>query len=58
MLHRLHDYEQLTAHATNGELGSVDDFLFDDARWTIRYVVVSTVSLFGRRVAISPFAAA
>jgi hypothetical protein len=56
MLHRLHDYEQFTVHATNGELGSVDDFLFDDARWTVRYLVVGTGSLFGRRVAISPIA--
>ena len=58
MLRRLHDYEQLTVHATNGELGSIDDFLFDDGRWTVRYLVVGTGSLFGRRVAISPIAAA
>jgi sporulation protein YlmC with PRC-barrel domain len=42
-------------HALDGELGRVDDLLFDDENWTIRYVVVNTGRwLLGRRVLISP----
>src|SRR5688572_29491583 len=41
--------------ASDGRLGSVDDFYFDDERWAIRYVVVDTGSLVkGHRVLISP----
>jgi hypothetical protein len=44
---------------TNGELGHVDDFFFDDERWTVRYLVISTGPLFlGRRLLISPAAVA
>jgi len=28
--------------ATDGTIGSVEDFMFDDARWVLRYVVVDT----------------
>jgi sporulation protein YlmC with PRC-barrel domain len=41
--------------ATNGEIGHVNEFYFDDASWTIRYLVVETGSwLSGRKVLISP----
>ena len=44
-----------TIHATDGDFGSVDDFLFDDQNWAIRYLVVDTGKwLPGRRVLISP----
>jgi hypothetical protein len=40
--------------ATDGELGHVTDFLFDDSSWTIRYLVAKTGTwLFGRNVLIS-----
>jgi uncharacterized protein YrrD len=40
--------------ATDGVLGHVEDFFFDDATWTIRYLVVKTGTwLFGRKVLIS-----
>ncbi|MBE9080437.1 PRC-barrel domain-containing protein [Romeria aff. gracilis LEGE 07310] len=29
-------------HASDGEIGKVDQFLFDDESWTIRYLVVNT----------------
>jgi hypothetical protein len=46
-----------TLDATDGELGSVHDFYFDDDRWTTRYLVVDTGNwLPGRRVLISPVA--
>jgi uncharacterized protein YrrD len=44
-------------HATDGLIGTVKDFYFDDEKWTIRYVVVHTGSwLMGRDVLISPIA--
>lgn len=46
-----------TLVATDGELGAVRDFYFDDEKWTIRYVVAETGTwLAGRRVLISPIA--
>ena len=44
-----------TIGATDGEIGKVKEFYFDDKTWTIRYLVVKTGSwLFGRTVLISP----
>ena len=41
--------------ATDGELGTVEDFYFDDETWAIRYVTVDTGGwLGGRGVLISP----
>lgn len=41
--------------ATDGEIGKVHEFYFDDLHWTVRYMVVDTGSwLPGRRVLISP----
>ena len=41
--------------ATDGEIGKVRDFYFDDHSWTIRYLVVETGGwLSGRKVLISP----
>jgi hypothetical protein len=42
--------------ATDGELGTADQFYFDDETWAIRYLIVETGGwLGGRRVLISPF---
>jgi hypothetical protein len=42
-------------HATDGEIGHVEDFIVDDERWSIRYVTVDTRNWWpGRRVLISP----
>jgi hypothetical protein len=44
-------------HASDGEIGHIRDFYFDDKSWVIRYVVVDTGSwLLGREVLISPHA--
>jgi uncharacterized protein YrrD len=44
-----------TLGATDGEIGKVKDFYFDDETWTIRYLIVETGSwLSGRKVLISP----
>jgi hypothetical protein len=46
----------LAIHATDGELGTVDEFYFDDETWAIRYLTVETGGwLGGRQVLISPF---
>jgi hypothetical protein len=42
-------------HATDGELGTVEQFYFDDETWGIRYLTVATGGwLGGRSVLISP----
>nr|WP_309686099.1 PRC-barrel domain-containing protein [Armatimonas sp.] len=47
----------LTIHALDGEVGRVDEFLFDDEYWTVRYLIVDTGNwLVGRKVLISPLA--
>jgi len=41
--------------AKDGEIGECKDFLFDDAKWVIRYMVADTRKwLVGRKVLISP----
>jgi uncharacterized protein YrrD len=55
MLRNQTDLIGFTIVATDGEIGAVKDFYFDDGKWTIRYMVVDTGSwLTGRRVLISP----
>jgi sporulation protein YlmC with PRC-barrel domain len=40
--------------ALDGDIGSVNDFYFDDERWTVRYAIVDTGTwLTGRRVVVS-----
>ena len=42
-------------HATDGDIGQVDDFIVDDSNWAIRYLVVSTHAwLPGRKVLVAP----
>lgn len=41
--------------ALGGEIGHVEDFLFDDASWQIRYAVIDTKNWWpGKRVLLSP----
>lgn len=57
MLHRMKDLEGYTIGATDGIIGHVKDFYFDDESWVIRYLVVQTGQwLSHRRVLISPIA--
>jgi hypothetical protein len=39
----------LVIRATDGELGTVDHFYFDDDTWAIRYLVAETGGWFGGR---------
>jgi sporulation protein YlmC with PRC-barrel domain len=58
MLRRVKELHGFTIHAKDGEIGKVEDVFFDDAQWTVRYIVVRTGSwLFGREVVLSPISA-
>jgi len=53
MLRSLKELKGFRIDATDGELGSVRDLLFDDEQWTVRYVVAATGPwLLGKRVLI------
>ncbi len=44
-----------TIGATDGDIGKVEEFYFDDTTWTVRYMIVKTGGwLTGREVLISP----
>jgi uncharacterized protein YrrD len=51
----LHDLNALTGSlviATDGEIGSIRNFLFDDQSWTIRYLVVDVGGWLSRRAVV------
>jgi len=55
MLHRLSKTRGFHIHAIDGEVGHVDDFVLDEATWTIQYLVVDTSNFIGGKwVAIAP----
>lgn len=55
MLHSLNSLEHYAVSATDGPIGKAVNFLFDDERWAVRYLVVDTKGfLKGRQVLISP----
>jgi uncharacterized protein YrrD len=55
MLWRFDSMKGSAIAATDGDLGSFEDFYFDDASWTARHLVVDTGTwLSGRRVLLSP----
>ena len=56
MLRRLRDYETFEVWSRDGRnLGRVEDFYFDEDRWTVRYIVVKTGDwLTGYSVLLSP----
>lgn len=59
MLRNTNDLKDYAIHATDGNIGSVEDCFFDDEKWTVRYLVVDTGRwLTGRKVLISPISMA
>lgn len=54
MLRSAKELKGLTVRGTDGDVGHVDDFYFDDEKWVIRYIVVQTGGWLGKRVLISP----
>jgi hypothetical protein len=41
-------------HARDGQIGHVEDFLFDDVTWAIRYLLVDTSNWIGGRAVLVP----
>ena len=57
MLSKAMDLRGYTLLCSDGEIGQVEEFYFDDRFWTIRYLVVDTGNwLPGRQVLVSPYA--
>ena len=57
MLHLPHKVKGTTVRARDGEVGTLEDFIFEQSRWAVRYLVVDTGSwLGGRKVLLSPMA--
>lgn len=55
MLRSVKDLEKCTIAGTDGLVGEVQDFYFDDESWVVRYLVVDTGEwLTNRKVLISP----
>ena len=55
MVHRLSLIRGFHLHASDGEIGHVDDFLIDEATLQIRYLMVDTSNWIGGTwVAVSP----
>ena len=56
MLRNVKDMVGFGIEATDGALGQVRDFYFDDEAWVIRYLVIETGSwLSNRKVLVSPY---
>lgn len=57
MLHSVKELQGYTIQATDGDIGTVRTFYFDDESWCIRYLVVDTGNwLPGKRVLLAPIA--
>jgi sporulation protein YlmC with PRC-barrel domain len=57
MLRNLNDMLKCSLYASDGEVGDIRDFYFDDKSWAIRYLIVETGHwLATKKVLISPIA--
>ena len=55
MLHLAQKVAGVTVNGTDGEIGTLEDFYFEEAGWNVRYLLVDTGSWFdGKRVLLSP----
>jgi hypothetical protein len=54
MLRSVKSLEGFSVGATDGTIGKVKDFYFDDEAWAIRYALVNTRAWLGHEVLISP----
>lgn len=52
MLHKTTRVRGFHIVAADGEIGHVDDFLFDERDWTVRYLVVDTSNWIGGRAVL------
>ena len=57
MLHLAQKIAGTTVSGTDGEIGTLEDFYFEEAGWNVRYLLVDTGAWFnGKRVLLSPSA--
>ncbi|HSB78819.1 MAG TPA: PRC-barrel domain-containing protein [Candidatus Methylomirabilis sp.] len=54
MLRHVKDLQCYTIHAIDGDIGRVHEFYFDDQRWVVRYIVVTTSPWLPRRRVLIP----
>jgi hypothetical protein len=55
VLHLAQKIRGAAIQATDGDIGTVEDFFFEEEHWTVRYLLVDTGRWFsGKRVLISP----
>jgi uncharacterized protein YrrD len=55
MLHLAQKVAGVTVSGTDGEIGTLEDFYFEETGWNVRYLLVDTGSWFsGKRVLVSP----
>jgi hypothetical protein len=55
MLHLAHKISGAAVRGTDVDIGTLEDFYFEENRWTVRYLLVDTGKWFsGKRVLISP----
>ena len=55
MLRSINQLKGAAIDATDGDIGKVRDFYFDDEQWVVRFLVVETGSwLFSRKVLLTP----
>ncbi len=57
MLHDLKDLMGVSVIATDGEIGTVRNFLFDDSSWKVFYAVIDVGNWFKRQEVVLPIAA-
>jgi hypothetical protein len=57
MLHDLKEMIGASVLATDGEMGIIRNFLFDDRSWTVRYLVVQVGTWYKRRDVVLPIEA-
>ncbi len=56
-LRSLIEIDSYQVHATDGDIGHVENMLIDDSSWGVRYLIIDTSNWwFGNRVLMSPFA--
>ncbi len=54
-LRSTHDVSGRHVHATDGEIGHVEDFIIDDQTWAIRYLIIDTRNWWpGKKVLVAP----
>jgi hypothetical protein len=54
VLRSLESLRGYALRATDGEIGQVTEFYFDDLHWVVRYIVINTGGWFGPEVLIAP----